>query len=399
MHWGHAVSPDLVNWEHKGIALFPSKRGDQNGCFSGSAVEKDDRLYLFYTGVHYEIVNPDNIHTCLNEQFESSQMMICSEDGFQFDNFNEKEQIIAPIMDHEIGDRTHTRDPKVWKGSDGWYMILGSTMDEKQGEVLFYKSYDLHHWKYENKALKEGHYGWMWECPDYFVTKGGEVLLLSAMGLLENGEKEKNQVICFTVNFEERTCNMEISDRYQFMDYGLDLYAPQTTPDAEGNRTMIAWVRMPEVTEEGWIGMFCSPRIVEMEEGHIFFRMHPNIRNRFNKEIETVQQAENNEFLLELELNEGDILELGGMKIGRAKNKIFADRSDVFPNFEGAHLRSETPEIEGNCHLEILVDEHLVEIFINNGEYVITNAVYGLKKEIRCNKEIPIKLKTIEETV
>lgn len=192
---------------------------------------------------------------------------------------------------------------------------------------------------------------------------------------------------------------MEIPDQYQFMDYGMDLYAPQTTLDIDGNRTMIAWVRMPEVTEEGWIGMFCSPRIVEMEEGHIFFRMHPNIRKRFNKKIQTVQQAENNEFLLELELNEGDILELGGMKIGRAKNKVFADRSDVFPNFEGAHLRSETPEIEGKCYLEILVDEHLVEVFINDGEYVITNTVYGLKKEIECNKEIPIILKTIEETV
>lgn len=399
MHWGHAVSPDLVEWEHKGIALFPSKRGDQNGCFSGSAVEKDEKLYLFYTGVRYELVNPDNVHTCLDEQFESSQMMICSEDGFQFDNFNKKEQIIAPVMDTKIGNRTHTRDPKVWKGSDGWYMILGSTIDEKQGEVLFYKSQDLHHWEYENKALKEGHYGWMWECPDYFETKGGDVLLLSAMGLLENGEKEKNQVICFPVNFEERTCKMEIPDQYQFMDYGMDLYAPQTTLDIDGNRTMIAWVRMPEVTEEGWIGMFCSPRIVEMEEGHIFFRMHPNIRKRFNKKIQTVQQAENNEFLLELELNEGDILELGGMKIGRAKNKVFADRSDVFPNFEGAHLRSETPEIEGKCYLEILVDEHLVEVFINDGEYVITNTVYGLKKEIECNKEIPIILKTIEETV
>ena len=34
MHWGHAVSRDLVNWEHRGIALFPTKRGDENGCFS-----------------------------------------------------------------------------------------------------------------------------------------------------------------------------------------------------------------------------------------------------------------------------------------------------------------------------------------------------------------------------
>ena len=55
MHWGHAVSQDLVSWEHKGLALYPTIHGDQNGCFSGSAVEEEGKLYLVYTGVHYEV--------------------------------------------------------------------------------------------------------------------------------------------------------------------------------------------------------------------------------------------------------------------------------------------------------------------------------------------------------
>ena len=38
MHWGHAVSEDLVHWEHKKIALFPTKSYDRNGVFSGSAI-------------------------------------------------------------------------------------------------------------------------------------------------------------------------------------------------------------------------------------------------------------------------------------------------------------------------------------------------------------------------
>ena len=53
MHWGHAVSPDLIHWEHVGVALFPSLSEDQNGCFSGSAVEENGVMHLFYTGVHY----------------------------------------------------------------------------------------------------------------------------------------------------------------------------------------------------------------------------------------------------------------------------------------------------------------------------------------------------------
>lgn len=118
MHWGHAVSRDLVTWEHKGIALYPTVREDSNGCFSGSAIEEDGKLYLVYTGVRYEVVNPEDPHTCLDEQFESAQLMISSEDGFHFDNENGKEVIIPPVTDPAVGDRTHTRDPKIWRGKD-----------------------------------------------------------------------------------------------------------------------------------------------------------------------------------------------------------------------------------------------------------------------------------------
>lgn len=74
MHWGHGVSEDLVSWEHVGIALFPTKYGDQNGCFSGSAIEVDKKMVLFYTGVHYHMVaDPENIHISPNDRFESRQ--------------------------------------------------------------------------------------------------------------------------------------------------------------------------------------------------------------------------------------------------------------------------------------------------------------------------------------
>ena len=116
MHWDSRALRDLVNWEHKGLALYPSRREDQNGCFSGSAVEYQGKLYLAYTGVRYEAVNPEDPHTCLEDQFESAQLMISSEDGFHFDNQKDKEVIIPPITIPEIGDRTHTRDPKIWRG-------------------------------------------------------------------------------------------------------------------------------------------------------------------------------------------------------------------------------------------------------------------------------------------
>lgn len=396
MHWGHAVSKDLITWEHKDIALYPTIRADQNGCFSGSAIENNGNLYLFYTGVRYEVTNPEDPHTCLNDQFESSQLMISSEDGFHFDNENGKEIIIPPVMDPEIGDRTHTRDPKIWRGKDAWYLVLGSTVQEKYGEVLFYRSKDLHTWTYVNKAWKGTDYGWMWECPDYFHTDGGDVLLLSAMGLLKNEEKEKNQSICFPVTFTEQSCTLEIPDQYQYLDYGMDLYAPQTTLDEEERRTMVAWLRMPEVTDQGWIGMFCSPRIIENRNGHIYFRMHPHIRNKFKTKIADISSASGKNYLAVVELKEGDSINIGGFTICRKNGQIVTDRSSVFPQFEGAHIVSETPEIKDGNLLEILVDRNLIEVFINNGEYVISNAVYGLKDTIFSDTESPFQLFTAD---
>lgn len=129
MHWGHAVSKDLIHWEHKGIALYPSKTDDRSGCFSGSAIEHDGKLYLFYTGVNYAQEDPENINLCLNDKFTAAQLMITSEDGFHFDNIRDKKTIIPPIADSRIGCSNHTRDPKVWRGKDAWYMVVGSTVD------------------------------------------------------------------------------------------------------------------------------------------------------------------------------------------------------------------------------------------------------------------------------
>lgn len=129
MHWGHAVSKDLVCWKHVGIAVFPSKYADKDGCFSGTAVEHNKGLYLFYTGVRYLKENPENINLSIDDQFVSSQMLIFSQNGCDFDNINHKREIIPSIEESSIGSARDTRDPKVWRGTDAWYMLLGKRIN------------------------------------------------------------------------------------------------------------------------------------------------------------------------------------------------------------------------------------------------------------------------------
>ncbi len=396
MHWGHAVSKDLVHWEHKGIALFPTIYEDRNGCFSGSAVEKDGKMHLFYTGVHYLETNPENIHLCSNEQFESAQLHISSEDGFRFDNFQGKQVVIPVITDNKTGDRTHTRDPKVWHGKNGWYMVIGSTVKEKTGRLLFYRSEDLSKWTYVNQVSKEKDFGWMWECPDYFETEKGKILIFSPMGLMKDGKLHENQAVCCPVDFDEETCTMKIPDTYQFLDYGLDLYAPQSTVDENGQRIITAWLRMPEPVDGKWNGMFCMPRVVEVKSGHIYFRLHPNLKKAYHKKITSPEQADEAGYSIHLDLKEGKSICAGGYRISRKNGKICTDRSKVFPESEQYRMEFETPEIKEGFHLDIYVDRNMIEIYVNDGEYVISNVVYGLNREILTDSETEYSLFTID---
>lgn len=397
MHWGHAISGDLVHWEHQDIALFPTKYEDQNGCFSGSAIEHEDRLYLFYTGVHYDKIDPEDIHLALDDQFASAQMMITSEDGMHFDNFHDKKVIIPPIADPRIGHRTHARDPKVWRGTDAWYLVFGSSTGERRGELVFYKSSDLVEWEFVNTACSEKLPGWMWECPDYFRTEGGEVLLISPMGIPTEGTDEKNHAVCMNVHLEEAGCEMTFPERYQYLDYGLDLYAPQTTRDAQGRRVMVAWLRMPKAMEGKRIGMFCIPRVVEVRDGHIYFRVHPNIECMYTKKITHVSQADEAGYRVSFDLRDGEMVCIGGYRICRQGERICTDRSSVFPERTDFQIQSETPELQGGFHLDVYVDRNLIEVFVNRGEYVISHAVYGLTDEITASGEIKMDIRTLQK--
>ncbi len=224
MHWGHAVSDDLVHWEHLGVALYPSKYHDADGCFSGSAVEHEGKLYLFYTGVRYEQQDPENINVSFDQKLIASQMMAVSEDGIHFDNIKDKKTVIPPIEDPGIGDRGDTRDPKVWRGKDAWYMILGSTRGLKEGRFLFYKSQDLEHWEYVSKVQGDASLGTMWECPDYYEAGGEQALVFSPIDISSFQGHGENHTICMPVSFNEESCAMTLPEKYQFFDYGMDLY-------------------------------------------------------------------------------------------------------------------------------------------------------------------------------
>ncbi|WP_159881520.1 glycoside hydrolase family 32 protein [Paenibacillus puerhi] len=253
MHWGHAKSKDLVNWENLPIALAPSEDYDIGGVFSGSAIDLDGILTLYYTG-HVDEKTPKEV-----------QCVATSTDGIHFEKHTAN-----PIIDYPPVDGSFDfRDPKVWKHEDIWYMVI-STGKEGIGKAVLYKSEDGFKWDYIGVvAQSDGTLGEIWECADLFPLGRGRshALITSLMG----PEIERCKILLGEMDYAAGQFNWK---HVETMDYGFDYYAPQTFIDNQGRRIAIGWMDIwgaEFLTKpDGWCGAMALPRVIDLSaEGEV----------------------------------------------------------------------------------------------------------------------------------
>jgi sucrose-6-phosphate hydrolase SacC (GH32 family) len=226
MHWGHAVSRDLVRWQESPIALYPDEMGPM---FSGSAVVdwkntsglgKDGRppLVLVYTAFGPPAV----------------QCLAFSNDGGRSWSKYDRNPILKTVA-------PENRDPKViWhEPTKSWVMVLYVGMPAKSGKgivhtIQFFTSSDLKHWTYRSQV--EG----LFECPDLFpLSLDGEAK--NAKWVLTAASSEYLVGSFDGVTFHPETPKLP-GQR------GRGFYAAQTfsdIPAADGRRIQIGWGQMP----------------------------------------------------------------------------------------------------------------------------------------------------------
>ena len=171
IHWGHAVSDDLLHWKDLPLALAPTPDGpDAEDCWTGCAVVHEDVPTLVYTGIHPQVV-------CLATS---------SDDLVTWKKHPANPVIAAPP--DELGSHTggQFRDPFVWKEAGQWHMVIGSKIEGQGGLVLRYRSVNLLHWEYLGVLLKGDvtqtkpfWTGTVWECPNFFKLDDQYVLVFS----------------------------------------------------------------------------------------------------------------------------------------------------------------------------------------------------------------------------
>lgn len=382
MHWGHATTTDFISYEHHPIALFPSVCNDQNGVFSGSALVEKNEMHLFYTGVKYNNYDQD-IHRYGDKLFESRQLHISSVDGYTFDNFNGKQTIIEKL-ERPAGDPIHTRDPKVWKKDNMYYLLLGSNVivsGVQQGAFLIYSGDRIDNLQQICQYTKSD-LGHMWECPDYFEIGKVGFALMSPEGTMTDCAYQSH-VYIGRADFDYKQ-KFEFVSELQLVDIGLDCYAPQTFLDENGNRTLISWLRMPKTMDGKTIGCLTMPRIIRWINGHITYEVHPLIANRFTNVKNVVELEPTQTYKFDVQLDEGQFFYIGKYKITCTKGVLTFDRSLIFP-LDDIKLKQISMQHNKCIQLEIYYDHEVIETFINDGNQVCTHVLYSNTNKLATN--------------
>lgn len=393
MHWGHAVSEDLMHWEYLPLALAPSEVYDdymRGGCFSGSAIEHDGKLYLMYTGVANH--GNGNVQT---------QCIAYSDDGIHFTKYEGNPVIMPPD-----GVPAHLfRDPKLWKHEDTYYMVCGASRNNR-AQALLYKSANLLHWDYVNVlAESRGEWGYMWECPDFYMLGDKYVLTCSPMGA------DDRKAVYFVGDFDYVTGRFDWKVSGE-MDWGMDFYAPQSFETPDGRRLIAAWANewecMPfwkdwgPTYHEGWCGFFNLIREVKLMPDHTLqfvpaeemkdLRMDEHAEDRIEIGAEEKELKAGNGisfemmFRIDLEETDAENIELnmrcgGGKKIScifDLKNgSLTVDRSNADGWSRG--ISKSVLFLKGKKELDVHVfsDQSSIEIFTDQYQNNHANNLYA----------------------
>jgi beta-fructofuranosidase len=259
--WQHAISPDLVHWQHMPIALTPTAGGyDSYGTFTGGVLPgTGDDGTIIYTGVTKV---PREQETIRNEGLREVQCIAVSSDK----DLRSFTKLPKPVIDGPPAGMKVTgfRDPFGWKDGDTWYVGVGSGFNGVGGALLLFRSKDARMFEYVH-TLAEGTWNGqavsnpvgsaeMWECPDFFASGEKHVLLYST--------EYKTFWEVGTFDREALKFKSELRGK---LDYG-NYYAPRSMACPDGRRVLWGWVqesRSREATRDaGWAGCMSLPRVL-----------------------------------------------------------------------------------------------------------------------------------------
>ena len=400
MHWGHSTSTDLVNWKNEGVAIAPDAIGT---IFSGSCVVDHNNTSGFGEGAvvaFYTSAKQTPWGDC-----QTQSMAYSLDNGKTFIKYENN-----PILTSSEKD---FRDPKVfwYAPKEHWVMVLavGQHME-------IYSSKNLKDWKKESSFGEgQGCHGGVWECPDLVElpvegTKDKKWVLICNIN--PGGPSGGSATQYFVGDFDGSTFTNNYPEETKWMDYGKDHYATVTWNNAPDGRCIaIGWmsnwhyannVPTKQYRSANTIardlklfrlndGLFLkSEPCVEMKEARKESRNIKSVNVNKNESVPLAPLSDNGAYEIEFSINPERAKEVtfslsngNGDKILMiydVVNKTFAmDRTQSgevsFSNDFPAVTRMPVGKSK-ELKLRLFVDKSSVEVFVDNGKYVMTNCVF-----------------------
>ena len=416
MHWGHAVSRDLIHWKHLPVALSPDSLGyifsgsvviDINNTSGFGSVEKPPMVAIFT--YHDPVLEKSGSNT-----FQSQGIAFSLDKGRSWTKYSGNPVLKNPgIRDF--------RDPKMFWNPDvkKWELIMAV-----KDRVHIYSSADMKTWTFESEFGKDiGAHGGVWECPDLFPIKIAWTEVVKWVMLVSinpGGPNGGSATQYFTGNFDGHKFVPDETE-VKWVDLGRDNYAGVTwsnIPENDGRRIFIGWMSNWDyatvVPATSWRSASTIPRelILLLDNGHYFLTSLPlselgglriksdtaSVRMQtFNgeKEIPTRNVSlMQSELLFGFELTSspsdtvGIILENSNKEkliIGYSKShkQFYVDRRAAGNyGFSKEFGRISTAPYDAGpvLKLHLFIDASSVEVFVDDGRLVMTNLIFPGEK-------------------
>lgn len=416
MHWGHATSEDMIEWDHKPIALYPDEKGY---IFSGSSVVDKNNSSGFGDGTNVPIIALFTYHDPEGEKegrndFQTQGLAYSIDQGKTWTKYKNNPVIKNPgIKDF--------RDPNmVWDEVHKQWILVLATYEK----ALFYSSKNLIDWTYISDFGEGiGAHGGVWECPDFIKMKvaGTDkekwVLIQS---LNPGGYNGGSGTQYFVGDFDGKKFipepyTISLEDEHDFwLDFGKDNYAGVTWNNAPNGRTvfigwMSNWLYANVVPTETWRSTTTIARELKLIKLDGKYRiastpvkeLNKYIGSSIDKDEMTVSsenailtsdeislskteisfeipalEAKDYQFLLTNVI--GDSLTFG---YDHSQKQFYLDRSKSgVVDFSGhfAEKLSIAPRISNNKNLKvsILLDKTSMELFFDDGTTVMTEIIF-----------------------
>ncbi len=403
MTWAHSTSSDLTNWKHEPIAIRPDGLG---AIFSGSSVIDHANTAGFGKDAVVSLYTSAG-----TSQMQS--LAYSNDNGMTFTKLPAN-----PVLTLE----SEARDPNMfWNEATGeWNLVLAHALDH---EMLFFTSPDLKEWTLQSafgkgKGAQEG----VWECPDLLeltVDGTGEKKWVLICNINPGGPFGGSAIQYFVGDWDGKTFKADTDANgtipTKWLDYGKDNYALVSWSGApDGRRTSIGWMSNWQYAAEvptmqyrsantlpREIGLFTAP------DGQIYASSAPSpeltsLRGKLSTNINSAtlspksrtytlpadgsgvceilagldaQSADS--VIMTLSNNAGDRVVItynpkaSTMSFDRRHSGI-VDFSESFP----AVTVSPTFEKDGKINVRIFVDRSSIELFGNDGQFVMTNLVF-----------------------